>query len=131
MRKLFSIIMLLFAANLYAQAATTCSSTVGGPACTGGLGSICVNLNWGASTTSGVTYSVYRGTTSGGENLTSPIASGLTGLTYQDNSVAVNTSYYYVTTAMLGGISSTASPEACAQTPNPPAPPTETTATPE
>ena len=54
-----------------------------------------IALSWAASTgTAPLTYSVYRGTASGGESAT-PIASNLSGTAYTDTSVSPGTTYYY------------------------------------
>jgi titin len=109
--------------------ATTCTTTFGGPQCTGGLGEICVNLSWIASTTQGATYDVYRGSTSGGESIV-PIAQNLTGTTYQDDALPINISdLYYDVVAFAGGQSSFPSNEACAQVPTAVAPATGAQAT--
>lgn len=69
-----------------------------------------VNLNWNASTTSGVTYNLYRSVTSGsGYGL---VASALTALSYSDTTVASGTTYYYVVTAFDGSTESTYSNQA-------------------
>jgi hypothetical protein len=49
-------------------------------------------------------YTLYRSTTSGGENYTSPLATGIsaTTLTYTDSSVSPNTTYYYVVRPVVG-----------------------------
>lgn len=64
-----------------------------------GSGQHNVLLNWGASSTSGVTYSVFRGTTAGGEG-TTPIASGISALTYTDTNVTAGTTYFYTVEAV-------------------------------
>jgi hypothetical protein len=57
-----------------------------------------VVLNWTAPTTDGGTtitgYNVLRGTTTGGESLT-PIATGVSGLTYTDNGRTNGVTYFY------------------------------------
>ena len=60
-----------------------------------------VTLTWTASTTTGVTgYNIYRGTTAGGENYTTPLNSALvTGTTYVDTTVSPLTTYYYTAEA--------------------------------
>jgi hypothetical protein len=70
-----------------------------------------VALSWTASTTSGVTYNVYRATTSGGENYSSPLATGLTGTSFTDCTVALGQTYYYTTEAVSGTTSSAPSGE--------------------
>ena len=57
-----------------------------------------VTLTWAASTTTGVTYNVYRGTVSGGPYAL--LASGVTTTSYTDTSVQSGTTYYYVTSAV-------------------------------
>jgi hypothetical protein len=62
-------------------------------------GNASVTLSWTASTgTAPITYSVYRGTTSGGESAT-PIATNLTAISYTDSGLTNGTTYYYVVTA--------------------------------
>jgi len=74
-----------------------------------------VNLSWGASTTSGVTYNLYRSQTSGTSYAL--VASALTALTYTDTTVASGTTYYYVVTAFDDGTESTYSNQATAVVP--------------
>ena len=50
-------------------------------------------LTWGASTTSGVTYEVQRASTLSGPFTT--IQSGISALTFTDNTVQANTQYCY------------------------------------
>ncbi|HEY3839396.1 MAG TPA: cellulose binding domain-containing protein [Bryobacteraceae bacterium] len=84
-----------------------------------------INLSWTASTTSGVTYNVYSGTTR--------IATGLTGATYQNTGLAASTTYSYTVTAVNSSGESAASNSASATTqsapPPPPAAPTGLSAT--
>src|SRR5208283_1152785 len=87
-----------------------------------------VTLNWTAS--SGATsYSVYRGTSAGGESPTA-LATGITSASYSDNSVTNGTIYYYKVAAVNGSGTSALSAETSA-TPQPSAPsaPTGLTAT--
>ena len=57
-----------------------------------------VSVNWAGS--SGATsYNVYRGTSSGGESGT-PIATGITGSSYQDATAAAGNTYYYTVKAV-------------------------------
>ncbi len=76
-----------------------------------------INLNWTASSTAGITYNVYRGTTSGftpsSSNL---IANGLYSTFYTDTAVSASTTYYYVVVASTAAGSSPASSEASATT---------------
>jgi hypothetical protein len=55
-------------------------------------------VSW-AAVTGAVSYNIYRGTTSGGE-ATTPIATGITGLTYADTNVRTGVIYYYEVTAV-------------------------------
>jgi hypothetical protein len=69
-----------------------------------------VNLAWIASTTTGVTYSVFRSQEpgirpTGGDQ----IASGLSGTTYSDTSANPSTTYYYAVEAFDNGGTSAAS----------------------
>ena len=63
-----------------------------------------ISLSWQGSG-SGVTYRLYRGTTSGGESL---YASGLTSTSANDMSVSKGVTYYYYVTAVTGGGSESA-----------------------
>jgi hypothetical protein len=77
-----------------------------------------VVLSWGASSTQGVTYNVFRGTTPGGEG-TTPITTGVSALTYTDTNVTAGASYYYTVEAVNSAGSSAPSNEASAAIPNP------------
>jgi hypothetical protein len=94
--------------------------------CPGPIGTLCVNVTWQPSTTTGATYNVFRGIGPGKEN-TTPYATGITGTLFQDTQVTGGNNYCYVATAHTGGGSSAASNEACAQ-PNPPTVPTSVVA---
>lgn len=76
-----------------------------------------VNLAWvaPASGQAPTSYSVFRGTTVGGESAT-PIVSGITGLTYQDTTVANATTYFYFVEAFDAGGASVASNEISVKT---------------
>ncbi|HKW16780.1 MAG TPA: hypothetical protein VJO35_04670 [Terriglobales bacterium] len=74
-----------------------------------------VNLSWGASTTAGVTYNLYRSDSSGSGYAL--VASALTTLSYSDTTVASGTTYYYVVTAFDGGAESSYSNQATAVVP--------------
>ena len=102
------------------------SACVGVPTAPGSLSAFTasgnqINLNWSPSTApSGCTvgsYSVFRSTTSGfaptGSN---QIASGITGLTYDDTTALCNTTYYYVVEALDSAGSSVGSAQASAAT---------------
>ena len=88
-----------------------------------------VSLTWTASSGSGVTYSVFRGTAASAESTTA-VASGLASPSYIDNSLTNGTTYYYTVKAVNTAGSSSASVEAFAK-PQPVAPlaPTGLTAT--
>jgi hypothetical protein len=57
-----------------------------------------VTLSWAPSTSTGVTYDVYRGTVSGGPYTL--LSSGLSATSYTDANVQSGSTYYYVTTAV-------------------------------
>jgi hypothetical protein len=60
-----------------------------------------VDLNWNASTSPEITgYNVYRSTSSGGPYLKINTGGLVAGTTYTDATVAADTTYYYVTTAL-------------------------------
>src|SRR5262249_32298819 len=77
-----------------------------------------INLSWTASPTGGVTYTVFRSTTSTftpSEN--NDIANGLTTTTFGDSGLTGSTTYYYYVQAVTaGGASSNSSNEANATT---------------
>ena len=70
----------------------------------------CVVLGWAASPTSGVGYNIFRGTAAGQESTTSlnstPVAVNCSGAacTWTDNNVSAGQTYYYVLTAVAGGV---------------------------
>jgi len=75
-----------------------------------------VSLSWTASSDA-TSYNVYRGTAAGGES-TTPIASGITAVSYTDTSVTNGTKYFYKVAAVNSGGTSALSAEASA-TPEP------------
>ncbi len=83
-----------------------------------------VVLTWTASTTSGVTYNVYRSLTAGSCKTTT-VATGLTATTFTDAAVINGTTYFYSIDAQnSGGKSACTSPDVQVQIPiDPPAPP--------
>ncbi|MBZ5625338.1 MAG: hypothetical protein LAQ69_42555 [Acidobacteriia bacterium] len=84
-----------------------------------GASSHSVALNWVASTTPNVTYSVYRAATSGGYSPT-PLASLIAGTSYTDTTVLAGQTYFYVIKAADSNNNlSTASNEATAVIPTP------------
>lgn len=84
-----------------------------------GTGLHSVVLSWDQSSTSGVTYNVYRGTSSGGEGTTPINLSPVTLLTFTDTNVTPGTDYFYYVEAVDSGGSSSPSNEAPADVPNP------------
>ena len=77
-----------------------------------------INLSWQASTTAGVTYNVYRGTTSGfALSAANRVASGVTGTTFSNTGLAASTTFFYVVTAVNAGGESAPSNQASATTP--------------
>jgi hypothetical protein len=76
-----------------------------------------INLTWTASTTAGVTYSVFRSTTPGfAAGSGNQIASGLSGTSYSDMGLTAATTYYYLVKANNSSGSSLASNQASATT---------------
>lgn len=79
-----------------------------------------VQLNWGASATSGVNYNVYRASTLGGGQYVLLNAQPLTALSYTDSTVHSGDSYVYAVTAVdATGIQSRFSNQANAAIPIP------------
>jgi len=72
-----------------------------------------IDLAWTAAAGSVSSYSIFRGTSSGGESAT-PVASGLTSVTYADTSVVAGTEYYYEVSAVNAAGSGPYSNEASA-----------------
>jgi hypothetical protein len=61
------------------------------------------SLSWAARATSGITYNVYRATTSGGYNYNTPLnAAPIAGTSFSDCNVTLGQLYYYVVTAVNG-----------------------------
>ena len=87
-----------------------------------------VILTWGASPTSGVTYDVYRATTAGACG-TTPLATGITSLTYTDATVISGSTYFYAVDASGSGGKSACTNEVQVLIPVPPQPPTNLGAT--
>ncbi len=78
-----------------------------------------INLTWTASPTSGVTYTIFRGTTSGfTPSSSNQIASGVASTSYSNTGLAASTTYYYLVEAAnsTGGLS-TPTNQATATTP--------------
>jgi hypothetical protein len=77
-----------------------------------------INLTWTASPTAGVTYSVFRSTTSGfAPSSGNRIASVVTGTSFSDNGLAASTTYFYLVEAANSASSSGPSNQASATTP--------------
>jgi hypothetical protein len=95
--------------------------------------STAINVSWTASTTSGVTYTLFRSTTSGfAAGAANQIATGLTGVNYADSGLTPSTTYYYLARANNGAGASVSSNQATATTqaaPTAPQPPTGLVAT--
>jgi fibronectin type 3 domain-containing protein len=95
------------AASTQASAETTGTS---GPSAPSGLSGAAsgsqIALTWSASSTSGVTYTVYRSTSG---SAAASIAAGLTATAYTDTTVASATTYSYYVVAVSGTASSAAS----------------------
>jgi len=76
-----------------------------------------INLTWTASPTSGVTYNVFRSTTSGFvPSSSNQIASAVTGTSFSDTGLACGTAYFYLVEAANAGGSSPATNQAAATT---------------
>ncbi len=73
-----------------------------------------INLSWTASSTAGVTYSIYSGPSAG--NTSTLIASGLTGTSFASTGLAASTTYFYNIVAVLSGSPSSPSNVAVATT---------------
>lgn len=85
-----------------------------------------VTLTWTASTTAGVTYTVYRATSAAGPF--TAISSGISSLTYTDTTAVDGTQYFYEVDAVdtVGGVVEDSGPsnEVNATEPISPNPPT-------
>ena len=97
----------------------TGGGTTNPPAVPGGLSATAVsanqvNLSWAASATSGVTYTVYDGASSGNAN--TPLAGGLSGTSYAATGLTASTEYYFTVKAVNAGGTSAASNQATATT---------------
>ncbi len=73
-----------------------------------------INLTWQPSTTSGVTYNLYMGTSSG--SISTLIASGLNTTSYQVTGLTASTTYYFTATAASSSGASAPSNQASATT---------------
>jgi hypothetical protein len=79
-----------------------------------------INLNWGGIIQSGVTYNVYRSTTSGFTPSPSNLIATPSTITYADTGLTATTTYYYVVETVYANGASPASNQASTttQTPN-------------
>ncbi|HEV9037735.1 MAG TPA: T9SS type A sorting domain-containing protein, partial [Puia sp.] len=68
-----------------------------------------LTLKWNASTTTGVTYSIYRGWTNGTETF---FKAGITDTTFLDSSVSAGVGYWYFVKTVISDCDSTPSGEA-------------------
>jgi fibronectin type 3 domain-containing protein len=82
-----------------------------------GTGTDSVLLQWAASPTGGVTYNVYRGTSSGGESATPINTSPVSSTSYTDTNVTSGQTYFYIVEAVDSYGNSTASNEVQATIP--------------
>ena len=105
------------AASNQASATTPAAASPGAPsgltATAGTSGQVA--LHWTASPTSGVTYSVVSGTSSGA--VTNVLTSGLSGTSYTTTNLAANTTYFFVVKAVTSAGGSSTSNQASATTP--------------
>lgn len=77
-----------------------------------------IDLSWTASSTAGVTYSIFRSRTKGFDPSTgNRIKEGVNTTTYSDTGVITGTTYYYVVESVAEGAEPSPSNEASAETP--------------
>ncbi len=102
--------------------ATTQANTGGSIAPPSNLSAVAVsssqiNLTWTASLTSGMTYNVYRSQTSSfAPSVSTKIATGVTGTSYQNSGLPASTTYYFLVTAANANGESGASNQAAGTT---------------
>ena len=118
----FSVVFAPTAAGSTTGTVTVTSNAAGSPATVSLSGTgdppHSVVLNWTESNPTGLTYYVYRSTTSGSGYAKLNASSAATGMTYTDPTVQNGTTYYYVTTAVdSSGTESLYSNEATAPIP--------------
>jgi endoglucanase Acf2 len=76
-----------------------------------------INLSWTASSTAGVTYNVYRSTSSGfAISAATRIATGISGTTFSNTGLSASTTFFYLVTAANANGESGASNQASATT---------------
>jgi fibronectin type 3 domain-containing protein len=86
-----------------------------------------VTLTWSWTGNGTPTFNVYRSTASGKE-IQPALVTGVTTPTFNDGTAAINTTYYYTVTSVVGGIESAPSTEVSAQIVPPGAPTNPATA---
>ena len=95
------------AASNQASAATQAAAVPGAPGSLAATASSStqINLSWKASVTSGVTYSIYQGTSAGA--VTTLVASAVNGTSYSVSGLTASTTYFYTVKAVssAGGVS--------------------------
>ncbi len=84
-----------------------------------GTGLHWAELSWDPSATGGVTYNVYRGTSSGGESNTPLNTTPITGTSYIDSTVTPGQNYFYEIKAVDSGGNSTPTNEGQGEVPAP------------
>ena len=84
-----------------------------------GTGTHSVLLQWSASTTSGVTYNVFRGIATGAEGSSPLNSSPISATSFTDTNVTSGSTYFYTVKAVNSAGSSSASNEASANIPTP------------
>jgi hypothetical protein len=126
MKQLFVAVLFAFITALSAIAqATAC-----GVAPTPGKPNVCMSFNpvtkdVNGNTITGVTYNIFRATTTGAENYGTPLnPTPLTNPFFYDTTVTVGTTYYYTAVAGSGGKMSAPSTEVSTQVPVPDSAPT-------
>jgi endoglucanase Acf2 len=111
------------AGSLATDGGSTGTGGGGVPAAPASLGATAVsssqiNLSWAASATAGVTYSVFRSTTSGfAPAAGNQIASGITVTNFSNTGLTASTTYFYKVEAVNSAGASAPSPQASATTP--------------
>jgi hypothetical protein len=118
----FGKVYLGFSGNSFVYGQLTATAPTGSPvpAAPTGLTATAVStteidLSWTAPWGSVTSYNVYRGTAQGGES-TTPVATGLTSISFADTSLSEGTKYWYTVTAVNSVGQSLPSSEASATT---------------
>jgi fibronectin type 3 domain-containing protein len=114
MKNLLLILLLAFSATAFANTP----------------GKHSVSLSWTASTTTGVTYNVYRGTATGVcAGTPTPFVTGVAGTSFNDQNVSSGSTYFYAVSAVGTGGESALTTEVTAPIPQLPAPASAPSAT--